>query len=83
MRNDLPLRIQYRALLVSGQLKIYANAFVVLIDNEQPEPEQRIALWHELIHMVRLVEGKDHDEAKIDMLAGIIAAAEEQIYGCP
>jgi len=79
--SDLPLRIQYRPLLVSGQLRIYENAFVLLIDNEQSPAEQRIAVWHELIHMLRYVEGKDHDEEKIDTLAKFIAAAEESVYG--
>jgi hypothetical protein len=48
------VRIIFRPLLVSGMLATDEHGVVMLIDSGQPESEQAVALWHEVLHMLGL-----------------------------
>ncbi len=68
-------RVLFRPLLTSG---MYATgdrgAVYLLVDSEQPESEQVIALWHETLHLLGL-----KDEHRVEALAQKLAAACREI----
>lgn len=72
------LTIERRPLLVDGMLAARADGgATILIDSEADERTQRVALWHEVLHLIREAEGQPHDEVAIDKDAQKIAAALE------
>jgi hypothetical protein len=68
--HDEAIKLTFRPLLVSGMLADTTDGPVILIDSEQPEAEQRVALWHELMHLVGL-----EDEDLVEDLARRLDAA--------
>jgi Zn-dependent peptidase ImmA (M78 family) len=54
-RAVVPLKV--RPMLVSGMLATDGQGPVILINSEQEEREQVIALWHETLHLLGLPEG--------------------------
>lgn len=72
------IRVLFRPLLVSGAVGTIDGkagaGIVILIDSEQPEPEQLVALWHETLHLLGL-----KDEHQVEALALKLAAACPEI----
>ncbi len=88
MPTKYPLSIQFRPLLVSGltggmhfdeQKNLFCHQLVVLVNNKQPADHQRIALFHEMLHMILLAAGveRPHDEVWIE------DAAKRMAESCP
>lgn len=73
------MRIQFRPLLASGITRRDAMGFVnILIDVEQSEAQQDIAVWHEALHALLFASGAPddaHDERFIELAANQIATA--------
>ena len=70
---DLAPRILFRPLLTSGMIgKGDAGNLYILIDSEQSEAEQCIAVWHETLHLLGL---RDEDQ--------IEAMAQRLTQACP
>lgn len=68
---DPVARVLFRPLLVSGMLaKGDGGDTYILVDDEQPESEQVIALWHETLHLLGL-----KDEAQVEAFAQLLARA--------
>jgi hypothetical protein len=69
------LSIVRRPLLVSGMLASSREGLTILIDSESSPKEQTLALWHEVVHMVREAECAPQDEAAIERDACAIVRA--------
>jgi hypothetical protein len=68
-------RILFRPLLTSGMIgKDNASNVYIIIDSEQSEVEQCIALWHETLHLLGL-----KDEDQVEALAKRLADACPEI----
>lgn len=65
-----PPRIVFRPLLTSGMYAGSEAGRLILIDSEQPESEQLIALWHETLHLLGL-----RDDDLVEPMARRLAAA--------
>lgn len=61
------VRIRIRPLLVSGQLAVDADGPLILIDSEQPEHEQVVALWHETLHLLGLTDEKQVEAFALEL----------------
>lgn len=68
------MRIIFRPLLVSGMLATDEHGVVMLIDSEQPETEQAVAVWHEVLHMLGL-----YNEVEVEAMAQRLGAACPEI----
>jgi hypothetical protein len=68
------VRIKLRPMLVNGMLSSDAAGPVVLIDSEQPEGEQVVSLWHEIMHLLGLT-----DEKEVEAIAYNLAEADPHI----
>lgn len=68
-RDRVAPRILFRPLLTSGLIgKSDAGHTYILIDSEQPEAEQLVALWHEALHLLGLT-----DEDLVEIMARHLA----------
>lgn len=68
-------RILFRPLLTSGCIAKGDGGYTyILIDSEQPELEQIIAVWHEALHLLGLTHEDD-----VEALAQRLAAAFPEI----
>ena len=73
-------------MLISGMLATVPadRVDVILIDSEQPEAEQLVALWHETLHLLGLTD-EDQVEAMAQRLAKacpeILAAVKAVVHG--
>lgn len=81
-----PLAIEFRPLLLSGltggirfdeQQNLFCHQLVVMIASGQSEEEQRVALFHEMLHIMLLAAGVEapHPELWIEERAKAMAAA--------
>ena len=68
------MRVIFRHLLVSGMVATSDAGVLVLIDSEQPESEQLVALWHEALHLIGL-----RDEDQVEAFAQRLAQACPEI----
>ena len=68
------LRIEFRPLLVQGQLATDDNGILLLIDSEQPDAEKIVTIWHETLHLLGLT-----DEEQVESMANKLAAACPEI----
>ena len=66
--------VHLRPMLVSGMLAAIGERPVILVDSEQPDAEQAVALWHEVAHLLGVV-----DEAAAEAMAVRLAAAVPEI----
>ena len=67
-RATVPIKV--RPMLVSGMLATDENGPVILIDSEQSEYEQVVALWHEVLHLIGMT-----DEGATERIAARLAGA--------
>lgn len=73
--RDPQTRVLFRPLLVSGMLaKGDGGDMYILVDDEQSESEQVIALWHETLHLLGLL-----DETQVEAMAQRLAVACPEI----
>lgn len=81
-----PLQIIFRKLLLSGATggirhdeskNLFIRQLVILVADNQPPENQRIALFHEMLHVMLLAAGIDgpHDEKWIEERAVAMAQA--------
>lgn len=69
-----PLDVKVRPLLVSAMLATDGSGRpVILVDDAQPPEQQRIAFWHEVVHLI--LGGEPHDEAEVEAMAQRLCAA--------
>lgn len=66
--------VSFRPLLVSGLIGDSDAGICILIDSEQPERQQVVALWHETLHMLGL-----EDEEQVEAMAKRLAEACPEI----
>ena len=74
--STLPFTIRLRPLLVSGSLgSDNFNNLHIYVDSEQPRNQQRVALWHEVVHLLMSGAGFDepHDEQDVEAWAAHLA----------
>lgn len=66
----------FRPMLVSGMLSadLERDTWLILVDSEQSEPEQAVALFHEMLHLIGL-----QDETQVEAMAQKLAAACPEI----
>lgn len=82
-----PVRIRRRPMLLTGAVftltEETVNPVELAIDEEQDLPEQTVALWHEVVHLLKAAAGQPypHDEARVEALARKLAAAAPGILG--
>lgn len=73
------IQIAFRPLLISGMISGEAagSMQLILIDSEQPESEQDVAVFHEALHLLFDAAGKTQlkNEDLIDAMAKAAAAA--------
>ena len=73
------IQIAFRPLLISGMISGEAagSMQLILIDSEQEESEQDVAVFHEALHLLFDAAGKAHlkNEDLIDAMAKAAAAA--------
>ena len=71
------LEVRIRPLLVSGGLsyRVPTKCPVILIDSEQSQDEQLLALWHEIVHLIRSAGDGPQDEESVEAAAIKLAAA--------
>ena len=70
------LKVIERPLLTNGGLSSAPNGVpVILIASDQPHQEKLVTLWHEVVHLMRMVGGFDQDEASVEDAAQRLAAA--------
>jgi hypothetical protein len=67
----ITIPIKVRPMLVSGMLASSTRGPVILIDSEQPELQQVVALWHEVLHLLGVT-----DEATAESIAARLAGAD-------
>lgn len=68
------MRVIFRPMLVSGMVATSDAGVLVLIDSEQPDAEQLVALWHEALHLLGL-----RDEDQVEAFAQRLAQACPEI----
>lgn len=70
MRADCQIPVVFRPLLVSGMLAVQEVWPMILIDSEQSREEQAKAIFHEVLHLLGVV-----DEEGAERMAVKLAAA--------
>ncbi len=76
------MRILIRPLLVSG---MYASepatrADLILVNSEQPESQQSIAFWHEMLHLALGTTCTDEEHGWIEAQATALAEAFPEVW---
>lgn len=74
--HGVKVRVIFRPMLVSGMLSadLERGSWLILVDSEQSEPEQTVSLFHEMLHLIGLL-----DEKKVEAMAQKLAAACPEI----
>ena len=80
VRKDEPLLfVERRPLLTDAALTTRAGRPAILISDTLPPAELAIALWHEVVHLLRSAGGYDQSEADVESAAQGLAKTCPQI----
>jgi hypothetical protein len=59
------MRLQFRPLIVSGMCSVHGDTITLLIDSEQEEREQAVAIFHETLHALLIAAGKTPEQQEV------------------
>lgn len=75
-----PLEITLRKLLTNGMLAKGEEAFHILVDIDQDPHQQRVTLWHEVIHLLWMAGGRENSKQHEEVVEKL---AERWAIICP